>query len=118
MAVHIRLKRTGAKNAASFRVVASDSRSPRDGRFIEILGWYDPKMTGENFKIKLDRIDHWVKRGAAVSDTVKSLMKRVGEGAATPVAAPVAAPISGGGAEQETAAAVAAPAPEGETSNN
>lgn len=76
MAVSIRLRRTGGKNEASYRVVAADSRSPRDGRFLEILGWYDPKRTGENFVLKMDRIEHWKGNGAQLSDTVKSLVRK------------------------------------------
>jgi small subunit ribosomal protein S16 len=76
MAVKIRLTRTGARNAAAFRVVAADSRSPRDGRFLEILGWYDPKLESSKCDLKLDRIEHWKSQGAEVSDTVKSLVKQ------------------------------------------
>ena len=76
MSVKIRLTRTGARNAAAFRVVAADSRSPRDGRFLEILGWYDPKLENANFDVKLDRVEYWKGQGAEVSDTVKSLVKR------------------------------------------
>ena len=76
MAVKIRLTRTGARNRAAFRVVAADSRSPRDGRFLEILGWYDPKMEGTNFGLKLDRIEEWRGKGAQLSETVRSLVKR------------------------------------------
>ena len=75
MAVKIRLRRTGATNDPSFRIVAADSRSPRDGRFLEKLGWYDPKLTGKNAEFNLERINYWVSQGAQVSDTVKSLMK-------------------------------------------
>lgn len=76
MSVKIRLRRVGANNDVSYRVVATDSRSPRDGRFIEVLGWYDPKKTGVNYLLKLDRIQHWTSRGAVVSDTVASLIKK------------------------------------------
>ncbi len=76
MAVKLRLTRTGARNSACYRVVAADERSPRDGRFLEILGWYDPKQDGKNFDLKLDRIDYWRGTGAQVSDTVRSLVKR------------------------------------------
>ena len=76
MAVKIRLTRTGARNSASFRVVAADSRSPRDGRHIEILGWYDPKRDGVNFELKTDRIEYWRSQGACVSATVKNLLTR------------------------------------------
>lgn len=76
MAVRVRLTRTGARNDNCFRVVAADARSPRDGQFIEILGWYDPKRSGTNFDLKLDRIEHWQAQGAEFSATVKSLVKR------------------------------------------
>ncbi len=82
MAVSIRLRRTGARNAACFRVVAADSRSPRDGRFIETLGWYDPKREDDKFSLKLDRVDHWVSQGAIVSTTVKTLVKQAKKEAA------------------------------------
>ena len=76
MSVKIRLRRMGRTNAAAFRVVATDARSPRDGRFIETLGWYDPKQEGDNFKLDLERVDHWKSQGAQVSDTVNSLCRR------------------------------------------
>ncbi len=76
MSVKIRLRRMGRTNAAAFRVVATDSRSPRDGRFIETLGWYDPKQEGENFKLDMDRLTYWTSQGAQVSDTVNSLARR------------------------------------------
>lgn len=76
MSVKIRMRRTGANNDLAFRVVATDSRSPRDGVILELLGWYDPKKKGKNFEIKADRIDYWVKKGAIASETVLSLLKR------------------------------------------
>jgi small subunit ribosomal protein S16 len=76
MAVSIRLRRTGARNSACFRVVAADARSPRDGRFIETLGWYDPKREDDKFSLKMDRIEDWIGKGAVASDTVKSLIKQ------------------------------------------
>jgi small subunit ribosomal protein S16 len=76
MAVKIRMKRMGAINQGSFRIVAADSRSPRDGTFIEYLGWYDPKKSGINFKMNLERVDYWKKQGAQMSDTVASLVKK------------------------------------------
>lgn len=82
MSVSIRLRRTGARNTSCFRVVAADSRSPRDGRFIETLGWYDPNRVEEKFSLKLDRLDHWVGQGATVSNTVKSLVKQAKKEAA------------------------------------
>lgn len=76
MAVKIRLTRTGGRNTACYRVVATDARAPRDGRSIEILGWYDPKREGVNFQLNQERIEYWKSKGAAVSDTVSSLIKR------------------------------------------
>jgi small subunit ribosomal protein S16 len=70
------LTRTGARNKPSYRVVAADTRSPRDGRFIEELGWYDPTRPRDVVRLDLDRIRYWMGRGAQVSDTVKSLVKR------------------------------------------
>jgi small subunit ribosomal protein S16 len=78
MSVKVRLTRTGANKDNCFRVVATDARNPRDGRFIETLGWYDPKKEGVNFNLKMDRINHWKGVGAEVSDTVRSLIKRAG----------------------------------------
>lgn len=76
MGVVIRMRRTGANNDVAYRVVAADSRSPRDGRFVEVLGWYDPKKAGINFQLKVDRILHWKARGARVSETVASLLRK------------------------------------------
>jgi small subunit ribosomal protein S16 len=76
MAVSIRLRREGAKNRPYYKVVVADSRSPRDGKFIEIIGTYDPKKPDHNSTLKLDRIDHWISQGAQPSDTVRSLIKK------------------------------------------
>ena len=76
MAVKIRLRRTGCSNCVSYRVVATDGRSPRDGKFLEMLGWYDPKREGENYKIDLERVAFWQARGAQLSETVASLLRR------------------------------------------
>lgn len=76
MAVKIRMTRTGANKDISYRVVATDSRFPRDGKNLEVLGWYDPKKKGVNFGLKMERVDHWISKGALVSDTVKSLLKK------------------------------------------
>ena len=76
MAVSIRLRREGALNRPYYKVVVADSRSPRDGKFIEIIGTYDPKKPDHNSTLKLDRIDHWIARGAQPSDTVRSLIKK------------------------------------------
>jgi small subunit ribosomal protein S16 len=108
MAVSIRLRREGALNRPYYKVVVADSRSPRDGKFIEIIGTYDPKKTGHNSTLKLDRIDYWISKGAQASDTVRSLIKKNRKQATN---APAAA--------EETAAAAApveepATAPAGE----
>lgn len=93
MAVSIRLRREGAKNRPYYKVVVADRRSPRDGKFIEIVGNYDPKKQGHNSGLKLDRIDHWIARGAQPSDTVRSLIKKNKKlAAAGSDAAPSAAP--------------------------
>ena len=76
MAVKIRMKRVGTKNTPAFRIVVADGRSPRDGKFIEIVGTYDPKKAGQNSTLKLDRIEHWISKGAQPSDTVRSLIKK------------------------------------------
>jgi small subunit ribosomal protein S16 len=77
MAVAIRLRREGALNRPYFKVVVTDKRSPRDGKFIEIVGTYDPKKVGQNSTLKLDRIEHWISKGAQPSDTVRSLIKKI-----------------------------------------
>ena len=89
MAVTIRLRREGAKNRPYYKVVVTDKRNPRDGKFIEMIGTYDPKKTGHNSTLKLDRIEYWIARGAQPSDTVRSLIKKNRKQLATP--APVAA---------------------------
>ena len=85
MAVKIRMRRMGSNRDISFRVVATDSRWPRDGKSLELLGWYDPKREGVNFNLKLDRIEYWKSKGAQISDTVKSLLKKA-RAAAKPTA--------------------------------
>lgn len=76
MAVKIRLRRMGSRNAAFYRVVVQDSRRATTGKFIETLGWYDPKQEGNNFSLNLDRVDYWLGNGAQSSDTVASLVKK------------------------------------------
>ena len=78
MAVKIRLQRGGAKHAPYYRVVVADIRSPRDGRFVEKVGIYDPKNKdeGKQLNLELERIDHWLGVGAKPSDTVRSLIKK------------------------------------------
>jgi small subunit ribosomal protein S16 len=82
------MKRVGAKNAPVFRIVVADSRSPRDGKFIEEIGTYQPRKKGDNFTLDLDRAKYWLSKGAQPSDTVATFIKRAGKtAAATPAAA-------------------------------
>jgi small subunit ribosomal protein S16 len=78
MAVKIRLKRLGAKKAPFYRLVVADSRSPRDGRFIEEIGYYNPITEPAEIKIDEEKALKWLKNGAQPSDTVKNLFKRTG----------------------------------------
>lgn len=79
MAVKIRLRRMGAKKAPFYRIVVADSRYPRDGRFIEEVGYYDPTKEPSVIKVDTDKVDQWIKNGAQPTDTVKSLLKRIGK---------------------------------------
>ena len=76
MAVKIRLKRFGAKNRGQWRIVVSDVKMPRDGRFIEEIGYYDPLPKNEKFEVKQNRLEYWLKQGAQLSTALKSLIKR------------------------------------------
>ena len=78
MAVKIRLKRMGAHKAPFYRIVVADSRSPRDGRFIEEIGYYNPTTEPTTIKIDAEKAIQWVKNGAQPSDTVKRLMTKAG----------------------------------------
>ena len=110
MAVSIRLRREGTKNRPYYKVVVADSRSPRDGKFIEIIGTYDPKKPGHNSTLKLERIEHWISRGAQPSDTVRSLIKKnQKQGATAP--AQTAVPESTAGESSSAAEPVESGAP-------
>jgi small subunit ribosomal protein S16 len=78
MTVKIRLKRMGMKKRPSYRVVVADSRSPRDGRIIENLGWYDPLVEPSVIKINEEKVLGWLKNGAQPTDSVANLLKRTG----------------------------------------
>ena len=78
MAVKIRLRRMGAKKAPFYRVVVADSRYPRDGRFIEVIGTYNPMTEPAEIKIDADKAKTWIKNGAQPTDTVKVLLKKTG----------------------------------------
>ncbi|MFQ5647545.1 MAG: 30S ribosomal protein S16 [bacterium] len=76
MSVKIRLSRLGSKKRPFYRVVATDSRSPRDGKFIEVLGTYNPLTETPAIKLDLDKINQWIGKGAVVSETVKKLIRK------------------------------------------
>ena len=76
--VRIRLRRTGRKKAPYFRIVVADSQSPRDGRFIEIIGQYAPRQGNDAINLEIDRAHYWLDKGAQPSDTVRSLLRRAG----------------------------------------
>ncbi len=78
MAVKIRLRRMGAKKAPFYRVVVADSRFPRDGRFIEEIGYYNPLTDPAEVKVDAEAVKKWIANGAQPTDTVKSLLKKEG----------------------------------------
>ena len=82
MSVKIRMKRVGAKNSPVFRIVVADSRSPRDGKFIEEIGTYQPLKKGNNVSMDLERAKYWLSKGAQPSDTVASFIKKANRTAA------------------------------------
>jgi small subunit ribosomal protein S16 len=102
MALKIRLSRIGATHQPHYRIVVAETRSRRDGDAVETLGTYDPRTKGQQVKIKLDRVDYWIGKGAKPSDTLHSIIKRARRGvtsapapkAAAPAAAPDAAPTA------------------------
>ena len=81
MGLKIRLARAGAKKRPYYHIVVADSRSPRDGKFIEELGSYQPLKKGDNFTLNLERAKYWVSKGAQPSDTVASFIKKAGKAA-------------------------------------
>jgi small subunit ribosomal protein S16 len=108
MSVRVRLTRVGSKKNPIWRVVVSDQRSPRDGRFIETIGHYNPQTEPSTINIDEERLQHWIARGAQPTNTVKQLVKAHHKGAPAAVAEP----------EPEAAAepeATAAPEPEAAT---
>ncbi|MFZ0994389.1 MAG: 30S ribosomal protein S16 [Candidatus Dormiibacterota bacterium] len=125
MAVKIRLKRMGAKKRPFYRVVVADARSPRDGRFIESLGYYDPLKDPKVFHVDDERIRHWMATGARPSEAVRELLVRQGTLEALPrpartktgpkraaKSAPAAAPVAAAAAAPQAATEEEAPAEE------
>ena len=78
MAVKIRLRRMGKKKAPFYRIIVADSRSPRDGRFIEELGYYDPMTNPATIKLEGDKVEKWLATGAQPTETVKSILTKNG----------------------------------------
>ena len=78
MAVKIRLRRMGAKKAPFYRIVVADSRYPRDGRFIEEIGYYDPTKEPSVIKVDAEKAKSWIEKGAQPTDTVKTILKNSG----------------------------------------
>ncbi len=79
MAVKIRLHRMGAKKAPFYRIVVADSRSPRDGRFIDEVGYYNPLNDPAELKVDTEKVQTWISHGAQPTDTVKALLKKAGK---------------------------------------
>ncbi|MGW8182232.1 MAG: 30S ribosomal protein S16 [bacterium] len=77
--LRIRLTRRGAKKDPHYRVVVTEKASPRDGRFVEIVGYYNPALNPVRLNLNLERVDYWVKNGAQPTETVKTLIRRVKE---------------------------------------
>ena len=78
MAVKIRLRRMGAKKAPFYRVVVADSRSPRDGRFIEEIGYYNPMTNPADIKVDVEKAKKWIEDGAQPTESAKSILKKSG----------------------------------------
>jgi small subunit ribosomal protein S16 len=78
MAVKIRLRRVGRKKSPMYRIVVADSRSPRDGKFIEIVGQYQPRTGDQPLNLDAERVNHWLDVGAQPTDTVRSLLRKAG----------------------------------------
>ncbi len=76
MAVVLRLRRMGCTNKPFYRIIAADERTPSNGRFLENLGWYDPKQKTNRFEVKLERLEHWKRVGARMTESVASLYKK------------------------------------------
>jgi small subunit ribosomal protein S16 len=102
MAVKIRLRRMGAKKRPFYRVVVADSRSPRDGRFVETVGWYNPLTNPPSTKIEPERVQYWLGQGAQPTEAVEHILRWNGLREAQPRAS--ATPPTGTETKSETAA--------------
>ena len=121
--VKLRLRRVGNRNRPVYRVVVADQRSPRDGKFIEEIGTYNPLQKDNNFRLDLERVDYWLGVGAQPSDTVASFIKKAreaGDAAPAEEAADESAPAAEAApapAEEAPAAEAIEEAPEAVTNN-
>lgn len=121
MAVKLRLMRMGKKKQPTYRVVAADSRSPRDGRFIEIIGTYEPRQEPSVIKIDNDRALHWLRHGAQPTDRVEKLLKISGAWelhTGQPVDQPVVAAVSAKSATSPSTAEATAEAADSEAGSS
>jgi len=91
MALKIRLSRIGSTHQPHYRVVVAETRSRRDGDAVETVGTYDPRAKGQQVKLRLDRVDYWISKGAKPTDTMHSMIKRARRGVTGAAAAPEAA---------------------------
>jgi len=112
LSVKIRLHRAGQKGRPFYKVVVADSRSPRDGRFIEMLGYYDPVPKTTLLDVNAERIDFWMKRGAKPTDTVRNLIKRASKFGSTAGVAEAAREVRAKRVEEANKLAPRRPAPE------
>lgn len=110
LAVRIRLTRVGATKRPSYRVIAIDSRRPRDGRALEILGFYDPLTDPATVQLDSERIEAWIGKGAKPSETVVKLMRQAGMGDAPPAETPAPAKAKAKPAAKPRTRKAAAPA--------
>ncbi|NOU35199.1 MAG: 30S ribosomal protein S16 [Kiritimatiellaceae bacterium] len=101
MATKIRLRRMGTIKKPFYRIVVADSRFATTGRFLEILGWYDPKQKKDNFSVNVERVKHWIGTGAQLSNTAANLLKRAEAGEGVPVGAAPAAAAKAASEQQE-----------------
>jgi small subunit ribosomal protein S16 len=107
MSVRVRLTRVGSKKNPIWRVVVADQRSPRDGRFIEAIGHYNPQTEPSTIRIDEERLQHWLDRGAQPTGTVKQLMKARAKSGGDTVPAATSAPVAAAAAEPAAASPVA-----------
>lgn len=92
--LRIRMTRMGGKKDPHYRVVVAEKRGPRDGRFVEIVGYYNPALNPVRLKLDLERVDYWIGKGAQPSETVRSLINKVKAQEKEPAEAPVEAPVT------------------------